>query len=123
MACLDFPFHIDGQGRTATTTRDEHIRDLIRMVLLTNPGERVNRTDFGCGLSRLVFAPNSDAVATAVQLQVMTALQRWLAAVIRVHDVQVTADVATLAVTVVYSRLDVAERSPEVLTVPIGSPP
>lgn len=123
MGYIDFPFHFDGRSRTATTDRDDHIRDLIRMVLLTSPGERVNRPDFGCGLSRLVFTPNSEVLATAVRFQVHTALQRWLAEVIRVHEVSAEDGDGQLAVTVVYSRLDVAERSRDVLTVRIGSAP
>jgi len=120
MAYIDFPFQFDGKGRTRTSNRDEYVKDLIRQVLFTSPGERVNRPEFGCGLLRLVFTPNSEALATATQFQVRTALQRWLAEVITVHDVQVTAGDGELAVTVVYTRLDVAERHRDVLTARVG---
>jgi len=119
MAYVDFPFQFDGRGRTRTTNRDEYIRDLIRQVLFTNPGERVNRPDFGCGLSRLVFAPYSEAIQATTQVPVQTALQRWLAEVIAVNDVTVTGRDGRLDVTVVYTRLDVAERHRDVLTVQI----
>src|SRR6476661_8979078 len=62
---VDHPYRFDARGRTAETTTGEHIRDLIEQVLFTAPGERVNRPDFGCGLQRLVFAPNSDELAAA----------------------------------------------------------
>src|SRR5690606_41985143 len=75
---LDFPFGLDASGRTAQTDADEHVRDLIYQVLFTNPGERVNRPDFGCGLKQLVFAPNSDALAASTQQLVQGALLRWL---------------------------------------------
>src|SRR3546814_19753698 len=55
---------------------------------LTNPGERVNRPDFGCGLRQLVFAPNSDALAAATQTLVHGALLRWLNEVIAVDAVR-----------------------------------
>lgn len=123
MAYVDFPFQFDGKGRTRTTNRDEYIRDLIIQVLFTSPGERVNRPEFGCGLLRLVFAPNSDALQAATQFQVQAALQRWLAEVITVNDVEVTAaDEGRLDVTVVYTRLDVAERSRDILTVQLDGP-
>lgn len=123
MAYVDFPFQFDGRGRTRTTNRDEYIRDLIRQVLLTSPGERVNRPEFGCGLMRLVFNPNSEALQAATQFHVQTALQRWLAEVITVDDVDVTAPrEGTLEVTVVYTRLDVAERHRDVLTVSLEQP-
>ena len=51
-------------------------------MLFTNPGERVNRPDFGCGIGQLVFMPNSDALAAATQFLVQGALQRWLDTVI-----------------------------------------
>src|SRR3546814_19311864 len=58
---------------------------------LTNPGERVNRPDFGCGLRQLVFAPNSDALAAATQTLVHGALLRWLNEAIAVDAVKVAA--------------------------------
>jgi phage baseplate assembly protein W len=119
MAYVDFPFQFDGKGRTRTTNRDEYIRDLIRQVLFTSPGERVNRPEFGCGLMLLVFAPNSEALQAATQFQVQTALQRWLADVLTVDDVQVAAQESRLDVTVVYTRLDIAERHRDVLTVSV----
>jgi uncharacterized protein len=120
MTYVDFPFRFDGRGRTATTDRDGWVRDLIIQVLFTSPGERVNRPDFGCGLRRLVFMPNSDALATATQFQVQTALQRWLAEVIKVQDVLVAPRDGELAITVIYIRLDLAERRRDVLTVTVG---
>jgi len=122
VAYVDFPLQFDGKGRTRTTNRDDYIQDLIRQVLFTSPGERVNRPEFGCGLLRLVFTPNSEALAIATQFQVHTALQRWLAEVIQVHDVRAAARDGELGVTVVYTRLDVAERHRTELTVNVGVP-
>ena len=101
---LDFPFQIDGRGRAAETGEDDHIRDLIFQVLFTDPGERVNRPDFGCGLKQLVFMPGSDALAAATQVLVQGSLQRWLDAVIQVEAVEVEAVEAELRVSVVYSK-------------------
>ena len=60
---IDFPFHFDNRGRTAITNDDEHIRDMIEQFLFTNPGERVNRPEFGSGLLQMIFAPNSPELA------------------------------------------------------------
>jgi uncharacterized protein len=100
---FDFPFRIDGRGRTAETDRDDHVRDLIHQVLFTAPGERVNRPDFGCGIGQLTFMPNGDQLAAATQFLVQGALTRWLDTVIVVHEVLVEALDAQLIVTVVYS--------------------
>ena len=99
---LDFPYHVDGRHRTATTDPDGHIRDLIEQVLFTSPGERVNRPTFGCGIQRLVFGPNTEEVASATQFVVQGALQQWLGELIEVEAVEVESRDATLEVTVAY---------------------
>jgi uncharacterized protein len=99
---IDYPYHFDQRKRTAQTTEDDHIRDLIEQVLFTSPGERVNRPTFGTGLLQLVFEPNSDLLATATQAVVQGALQQWLADRILVEAVQVTNDDSTLTVVVQY---------------------
>jgi len=99
---LDFPYHFDSRGRTADTTDEDHIRDLIEQVLFTAPGERVNRPDFGSGLQRLVFAPNSDELAAATQFLVQGSLQQWLGDLIEVNEVDVQNEDSTLRITVQY---------------------
>jgi phage baseplate assembly protein W len=99
---IDYPYHFDARGRTATTDDDDHVRDLIEQVLFTAPGERVNRPGFGSGLLRLVFEPNSDALATASQFLVQGSLQQWLGDVIQVTDVTVENRDSTLIVSVQY---------------------
>lgn len=113
---FDFPFHIDGRGRSAETDEDEHIRDMIMQVLFTNPGERVNRADFGCGIKQLVFMPNSEALATATQFLVQGALQRWLESVIKVESVTVESVDSELRVSLVYSKLSGGGIRREVFT-------
>lgn len=107
---LAFPFRVDDRGRTARTGEDGHVRDLIRQVLFTSPGERVNRPDFGCGIGQLVFAPNGDALAAATQFLVQGALTRWLDDVITVRRVEVAAVDAALTVTVAYVVLSTGDQ-------------
>ncbi len=102
MMQIDFPFHLDGRGRTAAADGDDHIRDLIEQVIFTTPGERVNRPTFGSGLLQLLFAPNSDELATATQLLVQGALQQWLGDRIAIQEVQVASEDAVVRVTVAY---------------------
>jgi uncharacterized protein len=112
MSSFDFPAHVDGRGRLAITDDDDHIRDMIYQVLFTNPGERVNRPDFGCGLLQMVFLPNSEPLAIATEFTVKSALHKWLGDVIQTDRVKVTADDSTLRVEVVYRRrLDGAQTA------------
>ena len=100
---IDFPFRLDHRGRTAATDDDDHIRDMIEQVLFTSPGERVNRPDFGSGLMQLVFAPNSEELATSTQFLVQGALQQWLGELIEVNEVRVVNDDSKLQVTIQYT--------------------
>lgn len=115
---LDYPLHLDGRGRVATTGEDDHIRDMIEQVLFTNPGERVNRPSFGCGIKTLLFLPNSDALAAATQALVKGALQKWLELEIQVEQVEVTAVEEKLTVKVVYRKRASGERRVETFTAP-----
>lgn len=110
---FDFPYRIDGRGRTAETDEDDHVRDLVYQVLFTSPGERVNRPDFGCGIGQLVFMPNSDALAAATQFLVQGALTRWLDEVIAVQRVEVVPLESTLTVHVVYTVRSTGEEREE----------
>ena len=102
MSQLGYPYHFDTRGRTAETSEDAHIRDMIEQVLFTTPGERVNRPTFGCGVMQLVFAPNSDALAATSQFLIQGALQQWLGDLIALEAVQVEANDSTLRITVQY---------------------
>lgn len=102
---IKYPFAIDsGLGCLAMETDYAmHVEQLIKQVLFTNPGERINRTDFGCGLRRMVFAPNSDVTASLTQITVFQALDKWLGTLIRVDDVKVKAIEEVLEVRIVYT--------------------
>lgn len=90
-------------GRTQEESDyDAYVRQLIRYLLLTSPGERINRPSFGAGVRRLVFAPISDATAMLARTLVYDALSRWLAPVIKLEQVTLEARTETLLITVVY---------------------
>jgi len=99
---IDFPFHFDLNKRTANTSPEDNIRDMIEELLFTNPGERVNRPEFGSGLMQMVFAPNSPEMAAALQFTTQAALQQYLGSVIAVRSLEVTAEEAKLTVQLKY---------------------
>ena len=113
---IAFPFSIDGSGRTATTAENQHIRDMIWQVLFTNPGERVNRPDFGCGLKRMLFMPNSQPLAAATQMLVKSALQKWLENEIQVEQVTVESQDSQLIVSVTYTNRTDGQRNVDLFT-------
>lgn len=99
---IDFPFHFDGRGRTATTTDDDHIRDMLEQLIFTSPGERVNRPDFGSGILQLIFAPNSPELAATLQFTLQAAIQRWLGDVLDLQAVDVQSIDSTLTIDLQY---------------------
>ena len=109
---IRFPVAIDrGLGKVSDEDRyAAHVDQLIRQVLLTNPGERINLPDFGCGLRRMVFAPNNPAAASLLKVTVLQALDRWLGTVIKVEDAEVGAVEETLTVRLRYVILARQER-------------
>lgn len=100
---IDYPFHFNNRGRTADTTDEDHIRDMIEQLIFTSPGERVNRPDFGSGVLQLVFAPNSPELAATLQFTMQAALQQWLGDVIDVGALEVTSDDAELRIALQYT--------------------
>ena len=113
---VDYPLHFDARGRTAATDDDDHIRDMIEQLLLTNPGERVNRPDFGSGLLDLVFAPNSAELAAALEFSMRAAIQQWLGDVIEVQELEVRSEDATLLIELQY----LVRRTGQVVTTVVG---
>lgn len=112
MTAIRFPFTInDPMGRLAhENDYEEYIKQLIGQVLFTAHGERINRPDFGAGVKRLVFAPNSPATASLAQTLIFQALTTWLGTLIRTDEVISEADNERLNITIVYTILAKQER-------------
>jgi len=100
---IQFPFNFDRRGRTAAADSDAHVHQMLEQLLFTNPGERVNRPDFGSGLQQLLFAPNSAELGATVQFMTQALLQQYLGDVIDVRAVDVSGEDSTLNVVVSYA--------------------
>lgn len=59
------------------TNEESEIRQAIGIILMTSPGERVMRPDFGCRIHELVFAPNNRETAVQAERYVTEALGMW----------------------------------------------
>jgi Bacteriophage baseplate protein W len=55
----------------------EKVRESIWIVLDTEPGERIMRPAFGCGLRRFLMEPNTVATRSLIKHSVQTALTLW----------------------------------------------
>lgn len=99
---IDYPYHFDDRERTAEADDPDHIRDLIEQLLFTQPGERVNRPDFGSGVLQLVFGAASPEVAATAEFIVKGGLERWLGDRIKVERVETEAVESTLRISIDY---------------------
>ena len=75
---IAFPYGLDDRGRTGTATYDDHVAQMLELLLFTRPGDRVNQPTFGCGLLDQVFAPNSPEIAAALNVTIAAAISLWL---------------------------------------------
>ena len=89
---IKFPLQIDKTGKVATTGFDQHIKEMIRQVLFTTPGERVNRPEFGCDLMSLVYEPLESDLVVTTQFMIQSSLNQWLENWINVEAVEVESD-------------------------------
>jgi uncharacterized protein len=111
---IAYPFRVDSASQqTAQVAYPAHIDQMVRQLLLTSPGERVDLPQFGCGLRSLVFAPITDALTATVQLRVLQALGQWLSGIVTPNEVTVLTAAAsselapgTLKITVAYTVVE-----------------
>lgn len=89
------PVAIDPRtGHVAYAEYEEDIRQAIRIILETAPGERVMRPNFGCGIHDLVFTALDSTTLRRIRSQVEEALQRYEA---RIELITVNVDDAASA--------------------------
>lgn len=74
---LAFPPRVGADGRLAFSEGEDNVRDSIRIILLTDPGERLMREGFGCGLRRFLAEPNTPATRAQIRERILDALRRW----------------------------------------------
>lgn len=90
---IAFPPRVGPDGRIAWSQGELNVREAIRIILLTDEGERIRRPQFGGGLVRLLFEPNTAATQQAIRDRIERALAEWEPR-IKVASVEVAPDPA-----------------------------
>lgn len=88
---ISFPVRLGPDGRMAVSAGPENVREAIRVILLTEPGERLQLPEFGGGAGRFLFEPNTVATRRLVQERIEEAVGRWEPRV-AIQDVSVEPD-------------------------------
>lgn len=116
---IRFPYGFDGRGSTATVPLPylRHVLDMLEELILTNPGERVNRPDFGGGLTHQVFEPNAPERAVALELALSAAIETWLGDIVDLRRLTVEARDSQLQVELDYAVRATGEVVSEIVEV------
>ncbi len=77
MRFLTYPIQIDQTG-PQVSTRAEHIREQIEQLLMTAPGERIHRPEFGVGADHLVFEGGGEQLRALVRQRLTATLAEAL---------------------------------------------
>lgn len=72
-----FPPRVGADGRLSWSEGEDNVRESLRLILLTEPGERLMREDFGCGLRRFLFEPNTVTTRELIRQRITQAIGRW----------------------------------------------
>lgn len=83
-------------------TLDEHVRDEIIQLLLTNPGERLFVPDFGGGVRRMVFENINETTAAVTKAVITQAINRWLGHRVKLEELEVAVSDTTIEVIIRY---------------------
>ena len=94
----------DEHGRLDLPDLEASVRQGIRVILSTRPGEQLMRPEYGAGLDRLLHAPNTLGTRRQIRDWVMDALGRWERRILldRVEVLEVPDKPADLRVEITY---------------------
>jgi phage baseplate assembly protein W len=118
---LKFPFHI-GENGPELSRRAAHVRSQIEQVLMTAPGERVFRPDFGVGVQQLVFEPNSSALWSVTENRLVSTLAKALQGEVDPNTLlaSVTGEGEKLNISVTYTLARIGLQEEHEFSVPGG---
>ena len=119
MTRLAFPFAIAPDGRSATVTYgdDDHVRQMLELLIFTMPGERVMRPDLGSPVRQMVFDAGNGPVAIALRATLEATVRQYLGHLLELQDVSVSFDESEAALIIGVTYEVLATKSPGSLSV------
>ena len=120
---LSFPPRVGADGRFVWSEGEANIRESIAVILQTEPGERVAQPEFGAGLARLLFEPNTAATHARLAELVLNALSRWEPRIV-MEGVDVAVDpqdAEACSATLNYRLVATGARERTTVSVPLGT--
>lgn len=74
---IGFNFGKSINGYFSTSADKKLVRENMKQILLTNPGERIMLPDFGVGLKRYLFEMNDDQLATVIRDKIVQQVAKY----------------------------------------------
>lgn len=74
---LGFPPRVGPDGRVAWSEGEANVRDCLRILLLTEPRERMRLPGYGGGLTRYLFEPNTPGTRQRIRETIEDNIKRW----------------------------------------------
>lgn len=85
-----YPYRLTVARQLEAAEAERHVADLVRLVLLTGPGERLHQPDFGAGLGAAsLFEPLDPAMLGVLEVRARGSLERALGDRIEVTEVTI----------------------------------
>ncbi|WP_323836683.1 GPW/gp25 family protein [Photorhabdus africana] len=72
-----FPPQFSAQTGVIMAEGAEHVRQSMKVLFLTEPGERIMREDYGCGLHDYLFENISDELMARIQTHIEERVLRY----------------------------------------------
>jgi phage baseplate assembly protein W len=88
---------VTNSGSIALAAYEDDVKQALRILMATAPGERVMQPNFGCGIYDLAFEVIDQATITRVESVIRTAISSYEAR-IELMDVSVDASMASAGV-------------------------
>lgn len=120
---MSFPFRVTELGAAALSSRLQVVREELEQLLLTVPGERVNRPNFGCGIQRLVFDGTDPVTLATAEYLITTSVRQHLRELLTLDAVRVTVEDSTVFIDVLYTLVGTGEESALTIAQPLEGMP
>ncbi len=88
---ISFPPRVGADGRVVWSEGEENVREAIHIILLTEQRERLRLPEFGGGLGRFLFEPNTVTTRRLIEDRITKALAEWEPR-IRIESIDVEPD-------------------------------
>jgi uncharacterized protein len=116
---IAFPPRVGADGRIAWSEGEANVEDSIRVILQTDRDERLRLPEFGTGLQRYLFEPNTVATRHQIEGRILRALAAWEPRIaIDAVDVEPDPTDAEAAIATIRYKL-VATQAPQRMTLAV----